>query len=77
MAPDDARRVTQVAAELRTFVEQQAALFITGERDHARDWDAYNRQTDRYIRIFGLILPLYLVAFGTIALWAHIRYGTP
>ena len=41
LAPDDARRVAQISAELRTFVEQQAALFVTGERDLDSDWDAY------------------------------------
>ena len=39
--PEDARRVAQISAELRTFVEQQAALFITGERDLDSGWDAY------------------------------------
>ena len=39
--PEDARRVAQISAELRTFVEQQAALFITGERDLDSDWNAY------------------------------------
>ena len=39
--PDDARRVAQISAELRTFVEQHAALFVTGERDLDSDWDAY------------------------------------
>jgi len=47
MDTEDARRVAQVSAELRTFVEQNIALFITGQRDLDRDWNSYVNELDR------------------------------
>ena len=47
MSAEDSRRVAQVSGELRTFVEQNIALFITGQKDLDGDWDAYVRELDR------------------------------
>ncbi|MDP6183879.1 MAG: hypothetical protein QF609_08680 [Gammaproteobacteria bacterium] len=47
MDPENARRVAQVSAELRTFVEQQIALFVTGQKDIESGWSSYVGELDQ------------------------------
>ena len=40
--PEDvAQRIAQIQAEVQTYVRQNMAAFITGQKDLDSDWDAY------------------------------------
>ena len=38
---EKAQRIAQIEAELQTYVKQNAALFITGQKDLDAEWAAY------------------------------------